>query len=105
MRLERLGYQVTCHTGSQEAMALFRRYPDHFDLVITDQTMPHLTGENMAKEMISIKKDIPIILSTGYSSKIDEIQTEKTGIRAVLMKPVGIRELADCIRQVLGDPS
>ncbi len=105
MRLERLGYRVTSHTSSQEALSSFRRHPDQFDLVITDQTMPHLTGENLAKEMISIQKDIPIILSTGYSSKIDETKTEKTGIRAVLMKPTQMKELADCIRRVLGDPS
>lgn len=103
LRLERLGYRVTIKTGSMEALELFRRHPGRFDLVITDQTMPHLTGKKMAAEMIQIQKDIPIILSTGYSSRIDEDKTENAGIRAFLMKPVGIKELSECIRRILGD--
>ena len=63
--------------------------------------MPHQTGEKMAQEMIRIQKDIPIILSTGYSSSIDQDKTEQLGIRAFLMKPTEIRELSDCVRQVL----
>ncbi|MBU3951542.1 MAG: response regulator [Proteobacteria bacterium] len=100
-RLERLGYQVTSLTSSMDALALFRKYPGRFDLVLTDQTMPHLTGEKMAQEMIRIQKDIPIILSTGYSSSIDQEKIERLGIRAFLMKPTEIRELSDCVRQVL----
>ncbi|MBU0969171.1 MAG: response regulator, partial [Proteobacteria bacterium] len=104
MRLERLGYTVTSKTSSPEALDLFCRYPDRFDLVITDQTMPHMTGEKMAGQMISIRKDIPIILSTGYSSRIDEEKTGQMGICALLMKPVDMRELSVCIRRVLDDP-
>ncbi len=103
MRLERLGYKVTSITSSQEALELFGRDPGQFDLVITDQTMPHMTGEKMARQMISIRKDIPIILSTGYSSSIDEEKTGQMGICALLMKPVEIRELSECIRRVLDD--
>ncbi len=65
MRFERLGYRITTKTSSLEALEVFRQNPDCFDLVITDKTMPHLTGEKMAKEMILLKKDIRIILSTG----------------------------------------
>lgn len=104
MRLERLGYTVTSKTSSRAALDLFCRYPDRFDLVITDQTMPQMTGEKMAAQMISVRKDIPIILSTGYSSRIDEEKTGQMGIRALLMKPVDMRELSVCIRRVLDDP-
>ncbi len=102
LRLERLGYRVTMETSSLEALEIFRRNPDCFDLVITDQTMPHLTGEKMAKEMIRIQKDIPIILSTGYSSMVDELKIGEMGIRAFLMKPVEMKELSECVRRVLG---
>jgi signal transduction histidine kinase/ActR/RegA family two-component response regulator/HAMP domain-containing protein len=102
-RLERLGYRVTSKTSSQEALTLFKKNPGSFDLVITDQTMPDLTGDNMAKEMIRIQKDIPIILSTGYSSRINKIKTQELGIKAFLMKPVEMEELADCVRSVLGE--
>ncbi len=104
MRLERLGYMVTSTTNSMDALELFGQHPHRFDLVITDQTMPLLTGEKMAKKMIRIQNDIPIILSTGYSSRIDENKIKGMGIRALLMKPVAMKELAECIRRVLGDP-
>jgi len=105
MRLERLGYKVTSKISSQEALDLFGRHPGQFDLVITDQTMPYMTGEKMARQMISIRKDIPIILSTGYSLSIDEEKTGQMGICALLMKPVDMRELSECIRRVLDDLS
>jgi len=101
MRLERLGYRVTMKTSSPEALEAFRQNPDRFDLVITDQTMPHLTGEKMAKEMILIQKDIPIILSSGYSSIVDEQKIGAMGIRAFLMKPVEMKALSECVRRVL----
>ena len=72
-------------------------------MLFRSQTMPHMTGEKMARQMISIRKDIPIILSTGYSSSIDEEKTGQMGICALLMKPVEIRELSECIRRVLDD--
>lgn len=101
MRLEHLGYQVTGKTSSMEALELFRMQPGSFDLVITDQTMPQMTGEKMAREMIRIRKDIPIILCTGYSSMIDEDKAQEMGIRAFIMKPLEMKELSECVRQVL----
>nr|NJM02950.1 response regulator [Desulfobacula sp.] len=101
MRLERLGYRVTMKTSSLEALEVFRQNPGLFDLVITDQTMPQMTGEKMAREMILIQANIPIILNTGYSSSIDEEKIGKWGIRAFLMKPVQIKELSECIHRVL----
>ncbi len=102
MRLERLGYQVTAKTDSVEALELFRTQPDFFDLVITDQTMPRLTGEQFAKELLRIKPDMPIILCTGYSSKVNKERAKTLGIKAFAMKPVDKAELAQLIRTVLG---
>lgn len=70
--LERLGYTVTARNNSIEALATFQIQPDHFDLVITDQTMPGMTGVDLARRMLQIRPDIPIILCTGFSSLIDE---------------------------------
>jgi PAS domain S-box-containing protein len=100
-RLELLGYQVTAKTSSIEALELFRSQPDQFDLVITDQTMPGLTGEQLAKELLSIKPGFPIILCTGYSSKIDAEKADFIGIRDFIMKPVERSELANTVRRIL----
>ncbi len=69
--LERLGYRVTAKTNSVEALDLFRQTPDEFDLVITDMTMPDMTGDVLARKLISIRPDIPIIVCTGYSARIN----------------------------------
>ena len=100
-RVERLGYQVTTKTSSTEALELFSSSPNAFDLIITDQTMPELTGEKLAKKLLKIRPDIPIIICTGYSSKIDAEKANFIGISAFIMKPVDNRELAKTLRQVL----
>ena len=100
-RLELLGYQVTTKTSSIDALELFRSQPDQFDLVITDQTMPGLTGEQLAKELLSIRPGFPIILCTGYSSKIDAEKADFVGIRDFIMKPVERSELANTVRRIL----
>jgi PAS domain S-box-containing protein len=100
-RLERLGYNVTAKTSSKEALTLFRAKPDAFDLVISDQTMPGLTGEQLAKELLAIRPDIPIIICTGYSSKMDAEKANFVGVSAFIMKPVDKRELAITMRKVL----
>jgi len=100
-RLERLGYNVTAKTSSTEALELFRSQPDLFDLVITDQTMPNLTGEQLAKKLMEIRPHIPIIVCTGYSSKVDAEKANFIGISAFIMKPVDKKELSRTIRQVL----
>ncbi|MBU0481230.1 MAG: PAS domain S-box protein [Proteobacteria bacterium] len=100
-RLEMLGYQPTAMTSSTEALELFRAAPHTYALVITDQTMPMLTGEQLAKELLKIRPDIPIIMSTGYSSKIDADKANLMGIRAFIMKPVDHKDLATTIRAVL----
>jgi len=101
LRIESLGYQVTTKTNSVEALELFCSQPDAFDLVITDQTMPKLTGDELVKKLIEIKPDLPVILCTGYSSKIDSEKAILIGISAFIMKPVDKKELAKTIRLVL----
>lgn len=99
--LEHLGYEVFPRTSSIEALELFRHQPEQFHLVITDMTMPNMTGEKLAQELIKIRPDIPIILCTGYSEKISEAKAKVLGIREFIMKPLDMNELARTIRRVL----
>ncbi len=101
--LAELGYRVVSKTGSREALAVFRVDPLAFDLVITDQTMPDLTGLALAGEMLSLRPDLPIILCTGFSYTVDVKSASSAGIRALLMKPVTKRELAHLVRKVLDE--
>ncbi len=100
--LKGLGYNVVRKTNGREALDLFKANPEAFDLVITDQTMPHLTGVELARAMISIRGDIPIILATGYSQRVDADSARAAGIRAFVMKPLTRSEIAHAIREVLG---
>jgi PAS domain S-box-containing protein len=99
--LESLGYQVKMITKSSDALKLFRKKPDRFDLVITDMTMPNLTGEKLAIELMNIRPDIPVILSSGFNYNIDEKKAMALGIRAFISKPVLKQEIAETIRNVL----
>jgi len=103
--LEHLGYTVTARTGGIEALEEFRSHPDRYDIVITDQTMPHLTGEMLAKETRAIVPGIPIILCTGHSDIMDSDKAEKMGISAFAMKPIAMRTLARTTRDVLDGTS
>ena len=99
--LELLGYRVTTRTSAVEALELFRRDPARFDLMITDMTMPHLTGERLAKKLMEIRPDIPVILCTGYSEQVSEEQARALGIRAYVLKPLVMKDLAATIRRIL----
>jgi CheY-like chemotaxis protein len=99
--LESLGYRVTTKTGSPEALAAFRADPDAFDLVITDMTMPGLTGLELARELLAIRPGVPIILCTGFSELVNEKMAREAGIRAFVMKPIGIATLARTVRRAL----
>jgi DNA-binding NtrC family response regulator len=99
--LERLGYEVSARTSSIEALEAFKAQPDKYDVVITDQTMPHLTGEMLAKEMMTIRPDIPIILCTGHSDLVVEGKAGEPGIRAFVKKPIAMDQIARTIRDVL----
>ena len=86
--LERLGYSVTTRTSSMEALELFQSKPNDFDLVVTDMTMPNMTGDKLAVELMKIRPDIPVILCTGYSKKISDETASEIGIKAFAYKPV-----------------
>jgi PAS domain S-box-containing protein len=99
--LERLGYSVTTRTSSVEALELFQAKPEAFDLVLTDMTMPNLTGDKLAVELMKIRHDIPIILCTGYSKKISDETAAEIGIKAFAYKPMVKADLAKTVRKVL----
>jgi PAS domain S-box-containing protein len=101
--LEWLGYEVTATTSSLEALELFEAHPDRFDLVVTDYTMPHMTGVDLAKEIMRIRADVPVILCTGYSERITEERAKEMGIRAFAMKPLNMRIIAEMVRSVLDE--
>ena len=101
--LQRLGYSSTTFTDPHEALAAFRATPDLFDAVLTDLTMPGMTGIDVAHELLHIRPDIPIILCTGYNGLLDGIELESLGIKAFAMKPLTKRELAVLLEQVLAD--
>jgi PAS domain S-box-containing protein len=101
--LESLGYRVVARTSSIEALALFRSKPHEFDLVITDMTMPNMTGDMLAGEMLGIRRDIPIILCTGFSERITEEKAKAIGIRGFILKPIIMRDLAQIIRKNLDE--
>ncbi len=99
--LERLGYEVVTSTNSLEALEAFRAMPQRFDLVITDQTMPQMTGGQLAQALRRIRPDIPIILCTGFSYTMNADKAQAQGIDAFLMKPFRARDLAVTVQQVL----
>ncbi|MBF0277952.1 MAG: PAS domain S-box protein [SAR324 cluster bacterium] len=102
--LERLGYQVTIKTRSIEALEIFQNQPDQFDLVITDQTMPGITGLDLARRMVQIRADIPIILCTGYSNLVDENFAKSRGVKEFAYKPIARKIISRLIRNVLDKP-
>jgi PAS domain S-box-containing protein len=99
--LKKLGYRVEARTLPLEAIEVFEAAPDKFDLVISDMTMPAMTGVSLAKKLMEIRPEIPVIICTGYSEQIDESRAKALGIKGFLMKPFTIRELSKTVRQVL----
>ena len=92
--LSGLGYEVIGRTSSLEALELFRARPDRFDLVITDMTMPNMTGSELAQQLMRIRPDIPVILCTGFSEAITQEKARALGVREFIMKP--IIQQSDC---------
>ena len=99
--LERLGYQVTALDNPVEALRVFQEKPEDFDLIITDMTMAEMTGAKLAEKLIEIRKDIPIILCTGYSEIIDKEKAGALGIRDFILKPIKMNEFGTAVRDVL----
>ena len=99
--LQRLGYDVVSRNSPIEALELFKAKPDFFDLVITDKTMPGMTGDGLAKELMSIRPSLPVVICTGYSQTVDQERAKQMGIKAFVMKPILINELAAAVRKAL----
>ena len=101
--LERLGYTVEIRTSSLEALATFQNQPEAFDLVITDQTMPGMTGFDMGRRMLQIRPGLPIILCTGYSSLVSVEKARAAGIKGFALKPLARKDIATLIRNILDE--
>ena len=101
--LEWLGYVIHPFTSSVQALSAFEQNPDDYDLVLTDQTMPRLTGAELAVKVMLAKPDIPVIICTGYSSIIDKEATEEIGCKGFVLKPYNEKKLAVAIRKALDD--
>jgi DNA-binding NtrC family response regulator len=99
--LIRLGYEVVGRVSSLEAREIFRSQPDRFDLVITDMTMPNMTGVELATELMRIRPNMPIILCTGFSEAISAEKAKSFGIRQFIMKPLIKHQIAAAIRRTL----
>ena len=99
--LEYFGYQVTEFCDSKKALETFAKQPDNFDIIITDQTMPDITGVELAKNILRIKPDIPIIFLTGFSDQVSEDKAKEIGVKEYIMKPVVMKKLAETVRRLL----
>lgn len=99
--LKSLGYKPRGFTESKEALHIFRSSPNEFDLAITDYTMPDMTGDALARELLLTRPDIPVLLATGFSEMISEEKAKEAGIREFLMKPLSMRDLAEAVKRAL----
>lgn len=99
--LESLGYQVTALTSSPEALSCFQARPDEFDLVITDMTMPGLSGRELVRELLALRPDIPIIMCSGFTEFVNANEAREAGISEFMMKPYVSNRMAQAVRRVL----
>ena len=99
--LQRAGYRVTSRTSSLEALSAFQNQPELYDLVITDQTMPGMTGIDLARRLLQLRPGLPIILSTGYGNALSEERVRAMGLAGFAMKPLVKKDIVTLIRQVL----
>jgi PAS domain S-box-containing protein len=100
--LTALGYTPVVAASGPQALGLFRAHPDRYDLVITDQVMPGMSGLELARELLNVRRDIPIVLCTGYSESVTRRDINEAGIRGFITKPIAMRDIADVIRKTLG---
>jgi signal transduction histidine kinase/ActR/RegA family two-component response regulator len=99
--LERAGYHVTIQTSAPEALKVFRTDPGRYDLIVTDLTMPNLTGADLAGELLKIRPELPIIMATGFSGSMNSAKAQALGVRELLMKPLTCQALAESAHRVL----
>ena len=102
-RLERLGYQVKSTTKPLEALEWFKADPDQFDVIITDMTMPRMSGDRLAAEVLEIRPHMPVIICTGYSERMSAEKAEALGVSKYIEKPIDLRNLATALREVLDE--
>jgi len=100
--LKILGYEVEALTSSATALEHFRQHPQRYDLAILDLTMPQMTGVKLARKILQIRGDLPIILTSGFAEQLSQNESKNAGIRALLKKPFRVETLAETIKQVLG---
>jgi CheY-like chemotaxis protein len=99
--LRRLGYQVTAHTDPREGLAAFTAEPHAFDVVLTDLSMPHMSGLDLGRSLLDVRRDVPIVLFTGYNADLSAETARTAGFRALLSKPITPSSLADVLNQAL----
>lgn len=102
--LENLGYQVTIRNNAEAAFDLFGKKPYCFDLVVTDLMMPDMNGMELSKKILAIRMEMPIILSTGYSEDMLDLNDLPEGIIGILFKPANMSEIRAAVRYAIGDP-
>jgi len=102
--LAKLGYEVYGQNNSERALEMFRAEPDRYDLVITDMTMPGMTGVELAGELLSIRPNLPIILCTGFHDSITPVKAKQLGFREFVLKPILMQQIAGIIRRILDQP-
>lgn len=98
--LKRLGYEVTSVNNARQALDIFQNTPDTFDMLISDLTMPGLTGDQLAEKILATAPDLPVLICSGYSDALSESQIKKIGIKSLVMKPVVFPELSQTIREI-----
>ena len=103
LMLESMGYDVTSYISGADALETFKASPFSYDLVVTDMSMPNIPGDELAREIKSIRTDVPVIICTGFSERIHQDNYEQMGIDALLMKPIATSELAKVVRIVLNE--
>jgi CheY-like chemotaxis protein len=103
--LKRLGFEVETHTSAPEAMASFRRAPASFDLVLTDLSMPGASGLEFAREVLALRPNIPVVLTTGYIDPGDLEKARAIGVREIILKPTTIEEMGRAFHRLLSAPS
>lgn len=99
--LARQGYRVSAYDSASEALAAFRAQPRHFHLVITDQTMPKMTGVDLARELVALRPGLPMLLTTGFSGRVSSDKARSMGFHDILLKPVAKNDLAATVRRAL----
>ena len=101
--LSRLGYEVIAETSSKRALDLVRENPDRFDLMISDMTMPEMTGDLLTRAISEAAPDLPVVICTGFSERIDEARAQSLGVKRVILKPIAKSDLAETVRTVLDE--